>query len=107
MAWSWSHTAEAYEDVRQNCSELPRETLLEIAAEWLAYRPEASELENFSLADYSAALLVVAELDTEALASQIWHKAAEQQTCTNGGWLAWLCPFGCEPHSVPFHREEQ
>ena len=36
MAWSWSHSQEAYENARENLSTLDRETLEIIFAEWRA-----------------------------------------------------------------------
>ena len=29
-----------------------------------------------------------------------------QKTCDNGGWNAWMCPYGCHPHCVDFGPED-
>src|SRR4051812_37268930 len=50
MAWSWSHTADAYADAQANCEALPRDTLLEIAAEWEAH--DRSPDDSFIEAEY-------------------------------------------------------
>lgn len=107
MAWSWSHTAEAYGNAEANCAELPAETLREIEAEWRAYRPEASELENFHLGTFQDAMADLANVPADALAQSVWERASDERTCDNGGWNAWLCPFGCDPHKVSFDREER
>jgi hypothetical protein len=106
MAWSWSHTAQAYADAEENLEELPRDTLEEILAEWECHRPGtddfAAELWETTLANVKAR-----ELPTDVLADAIWDRASEQQTCDNGGFNAWMCPYGCGPHTVPFNRETE
>lgn len=37
-----------------------------------------------------------------SLAESIWSRMEELATCTNGGWEAYCCPFGCGPHMVSF-----
>jgi hypothetical protein len=39
MAWSWSHTGEAYENVKANIEAKPREWLEVVWAEWVAAIP--------------------------------------------------------------------
>src|SRR5262245_10059258 len=105
MAWSWSHTPEAYENARLNLLDLDLDTLRVTWAEWMACPPADDGFrydEDFVLDDYEAALDRSASFDAETLAESIWDFAAEQQTCTNGGWEAWICPSGC--HTVPFSR---
>jgi len=108
VAWSWSHTAEAYAAAYANCCELPLETLQVIAAEWEAVRPDESDadFEGFSHRVYESALARIKreELSADLLADLVWEQASEQATCDNGGWAAWLCPFGCGCHSVQFDR---
>jgi hypothetical protein len=41
----------------------------------------------------------------DILSELIWELAEGQRTCTNGGWEAWVCPFGC--HTVPFGPPEE
>jgi hypothetical protein len=107
MAWSWSHTIEAYADAEQNLRELDLDTLRVIWSEWQAtsYGDEPSfAIADFNADDYEAALDRSASFDAETLADDIWEHAAEQQTCDNGGWNAWMCPYGC--HTVAFDRGE-
>ena len=114
MAWSWSHTEQAYADAYDNLGELPVETLREIWAEWLATdtgfsHPDA-DYSGFSPSLYEQALATGHKEweDPEAshvLPDLIWEQASEQATCDNGGFNAWMCPHGCGPHCVTFDRE--
>lgn len=103
MAWSWSHTAEAYRNAEANLYEIDTETLQEIYAEWCAHRADAAD-SDFSEEHYTAALDEARKLDNETLAVFIWERASEQATCDNGGWNAWLYPYGC--HTVSFDLED-
>jgi hypothetical protein len=102
MAWSWSHTTVAYEAVHENIRQANRE-FLEIAyAEWkgaedIDRHPQLNDVK------YDLALAEAKTLDNETLADYIWERTSDYQTCDNGGFLAHCCPFGCEPHKVPFH----
>lgn len=110
MAWSWSHTHEAYENAKENLSRLPIKTLVVIMAEWEAFEPNpqfSSSSSQLNQDKYEAALLyhqaqVRSGLHKEALVESIWEKAAGLATCTNGGHEAWMCPFGCSCHMVSF-----
>tara|TARA_Y100000034_G_C6704283_1_gene310771 strand:+ start:209 stop:520 length:312 start_codon:yes stop_codon:yes gene_type:complete len=102
MAWEWSHTAEAYADAETHLQALPRETLNIIFAEW-----QANDSDGFNSAKHDTALKEAATLSREHLTEYIWQQASEQATCTNGGWEAWLCPFGCGCHLVPFNIENR
>lgn len=101
MAWEWSHTPEAYQNAYENLAELDTETLKTINAEWLAYHvgkeedPETSE--PFNQDAYNHALTTEPDIDT------IWIDVEELATCDNGGFNAWVCPYGC--HTVPFSEE--
>lgn len=106
MAWSWSHSNEAYAYAQQKVQELPLEILQIIYAEWIAHRPDEGP-EHFNQRAYKKALREAKKLPGDVLADFIWEKAEERATCTNGGWEAWVCPFGCGPHMVPFGPEEQ
>lgn len=111
MSWSWSHTAEAYENARENLGRMAYQTLQIIWAEWEAFEPsrdepgrqfDSSSSSQLNEAKYKAALETAKTLPKDVLAEAIWDKASELATCTNGGWEAWLCPFGCGCHMVSF-----
>jgi hypothetical protein len=105
MAWSWSHTNEAYEAARANLGRLEPSELQVIWAEWEAW---TGELENdmwggFHDGRYITALRAARRIPSEHLANDIWDRMSKQATCDNGGWNAWSCPFGC--HTVSFTAE--
>lgn len=106
MAWSWSHTLEAYEYARSQIQDLGRENLEMIYAEWMA--AEATDEEGsepvFNSEKYDTALSRARYLPDDMLADHIWDRASEAATCDNGGFRAWACPWGC--HTVPFSREQ-
>lgn len=97
MAWSWSHTAEAYAHVYLNVQDLPRETLLTILREW-AYqdRKDRGRRPGFRLPPG------IRRLPADILADLVWERMEAFATCTNGGWAAYCCPNGC--HTVSFSR---
>lgn len=110
MAWSWSHTEQAYASARANLGELPVQTLREIWAEWLStdtgYDHPDSDHSGFSPALYDDSLARIKDLPADVLADSIWEQASEQQaTCDDGGYNAWMCPHGCGPHCVLFSRD--
>ena len=106
MAWSWSHAQEAYVTAEQNLRQLDKETLEIIYAEWRAAQGKGGVIDpidaDFNERKYHRALKYAQELPAETLADFIWEKASEQATCDNGGWNAWLCPYGCGCHTVSF-----
>ena len=110
MAWSWSHTQQAYADARENLSELDRETLEIIFAEWRAAQGKNGMIDpvcpNFSERKYDRALKHAKTLDHDTLVDFIWERASEFATCDNGGFEAWMCPHGCGPHCVSFNPPE-
>lgn len=127
MAWGWSHTQEAYRDAEANLRALPVNRIAEIWAEWgAAIHPEYGEPELRVNKYHKLVAIFYQHLLSDTLQdlreygvdgilkpayleyafSAIWAEAKEQATCTNGGWEAWLCPFGCGCHMVPFDREQ-
>jgi hypothetical protein len=110
MSWSWSHATEAYDAARRNMERLPRETRNVIAAEWLAAIPHPRWGIHFhaelDLRKYYRSLPRVSEWDDEKIDDYIWQRVEDLATCTNGGWEAHLCPFGCGCHMVPFDDEQ-
>lgn len=115
MTWNWSHTQEAYNNVYYNISQLPLETLREIAAEiktyqdMLAQRPGRvieglSDRENLWHPElYDSYLEKVSNLPADILVDFIYEFAEEQAECSNGGHEAYVCPYNC--HKVSFSRE--
>ena len=106
MAWEWSHTPEAYEAAYQNLLQLDFATLRTIWAEWQACDHPDDDAQTFDETKYDTAIHNAGKIHTEALANDIWTNASEQATCDNGGFNAWLCPFGCGCHTVSFDRKE-
>jgi hypothetical protein len=101
MAWSWSHTEEAYVNAREQLEALPREERNVIAAEWLAAKKTSLYGEpEFLPKRYQRALLRVARWSDDKINEWVWERVERLATCTNGGWRAWVCPWGC--HQVPF-----
>lgn len=109
MAWGWSHTQEAYRNAEDNLRALDLDTLQVIAAEWESVRPDEDEWSepHFSLWHYRRALARIKREDMSAddLADIVWNRAEDQVTCDNGGFNAWMCPFGCGPHCVSFDSD--
>jgi|SRR5688572_33333795 len=106
MTWEWSHAPEAYAAAEENLGLLSRKRLLEIAAEWRA-NVNTEEEKGFDEVLYRKALKDLAEKTNEALIADIWRRAEEQRNCTNGGWKAHMCPFGCDPHMVSFSYQDE
>ena len=101
MAWEWSHTSEALDDLRSNLHRQPRGWLEEVYAEWEALRAT----DDFDEARYEAALSRARELPSDVLADEIFDRAAAQALCTNGGHAAYCCPYMCGAHEVGFDAE--
>ena len=110
MAWSWSHTAEAYANCYANVQNKPKEWLDVVYAEWHACETDDDgqlDINSFNEEAYNAALAEAKELTDDVLADYIWERMSEAATCDNGGFNAWACPSGCGPHLVPFDLEEE
>jgi len=102
MAWSWSHSGEAYSNAFQNVRNKDRKWLSTVFAEW-----EAQEGGELNEQKYAVAELKAATLPNDILADYIWGKMEAQSLCSDGGHEAWCCPFGCGPHTVPFDVEAE
>lgn len=113
MAWSWSHTDEAYYNANENLRDKNREWLEVVFAEWHATEcydedhPLAGQLDinSFNEEKYNDALKNAKDLPLDVLADYIWERMSEEATCDNGGFNAWACPSGC--HTVPFSRTDE
>lgn len=111
MTWEWSNAPEAYRDAELNLRDLPIETLIVIAAEWKAaykdgYNYELSSPRYHRIWRKLTKDAYLGRITAEELADMIWPMAEELAECSNGGWEAYLCPFGCGCHQVPFDRAE-
>ena len=118
MAWSWSHTNKAYEAIEEQLNNKAEaanngntdaaEWLCVVWSEWVAsdWREDgvatALDLKKYAKAMARAKRQGNA-VGYEKLAKDIWNWSSELATCTNGGWEAWVCPFGC--HLLPFSVE--
>ncbi len=123
MAWSWSHSPSAYRDAQLSLqaiaflaskgSKQSQEKLLTVAAEWFASNTHKHgehwlDLKRYGKAQRKAYRIATRRQHVHStfdsgwseLAEIIWSKAEELQTCDNGGWNCWICPYGC--HTVPF-----
>lgn len=116
MAWSWSHTNEAYANAEANLRALPLEELEIIFAEWRAAQGKGGIIhdhDSFDQRKYNRALAYAKSLSVplgpdfaaEQLADFIWERASEYATCDNGGYNAWMCPSGC--HTVSFSPPDE
>ena len=105
MAWEWSHTNEAYANAEQNLQSLDPAELRVIWAEWKASTQLNGVEADFDTDAYELALNDSQPLGPVRLANDIWERATEQATCDNGGFNAWMCPFGCGCHTVAFDTE--
>lgn len=109
MAWSWSHTAEAYYHARCNLERMDREDLEIIFAEWRAAQGKGGVIEDteyFNMKRYDRALRYAKSLPGDILVDFIWERAEQFATCDNGGWRLWMCPSGCHTVSPDCEEEE-
>jgi len=109
MAWDWSHTNEAYQNAREQLNQIPENDLRIIFGEWWAHAHNAKNDEgllgsttNFDSEVYAEGRSLAQELQPWTLAEFIWKRMEKLRTCDNGGHRAWACPYGCDPHKVPF-----
>ena len=106
MSWEWSHTNEAYAYARDQIHELSLKQLIEITAEWRAWNGDLIvPVLNLEHHDNVLESLNAEPPSNESLAEYIWEQASELSTCDNGGFNAYICPFGC--HTVPFGPEHE
>ena len=107
MAWSWSHTNEAYENARLNLCDLNHGDLQVIYSEWLASCSREEAPGGFNEDAFEVAMSISARMSDEHLIDYIWSHMSDEsaggRTCDNGGFNAWACPSGC--HTVSFDRD--
>jgi hypothetical protein len=107
MAWEWSHTQEAYANAESNLHNLKDSEIVMIFAEWCALDSREDYAGGFNPVKYIRGMMKavhsIRKYDRESmLDSVIWEKSSEQATCDNGGFNAWVCPYGC--HRVSFDK---
>jgi len=110
MAWEWSHTEEAYEAVRTQIGQQPREWLEVVWAEWVTAKRVSSDMYSHAEFDnrtYATCLARAKGKTDDVLARCVWWWAEAYRTCTNGGHMAHCCPYGCMGHMLPFSPEEE
>ena len=96
MAWSWSHSSEAYQNAFENLHDLPLKDLRIIYAEWQSWNGVESFSSDMDIKKHNKALknCIRFNFTQETLANDIYEKMQEQATCDNGGFNAYACPFG-------------
>lgn len=105
MAWEWSHTEEAYINAYNNLCQLSEDDLIVI---WSEIKSSSrDEYFNYDLDldlyndYYKLAKSLINFNKKPILINEIWTFASEElKTCDNGGFNAYLCPYGC--HTVSF-----
>ncbi len=107
MAWSWGHTREAYENARENLSDLPEAEIAILWAEWRTYHFHGGD-HAFGQVVYGNYLIgarrKLAKGFREYMEDQIWDWMDDYATCTNGGGELYGCPYGCGPHLISVDR---
>jgi hypothetical protein len=118
MAWSWSHTDEAYAavedqlqskaDAANNGDDDAADWIQIVWAEWVASNWKDDRVTtDLDLNKYERVIARAKRQGEEhgydKLAKDIWEWSSELATCTNGGWESWVCPHGC--HLLPFSIE--
>lgn len=110
MAWSWSHTNEAYEHAFNQLAFFTRAACVEILVEWWMHDHHPDNDHAWTTDRLRTAKKIIQSrhrysTDGE-LRSAIWERAADQRTCDNGGFNAWMCPYGCGCHCVDFGPDD-
>ena len=108
MVWTWSHTQEAYWNVRVNISYIPRVELEVMWAEWKAYQWEKENEGECAFTEgiYDTQLKIAKTLIVEGLVSDIQDKVSKLGECEEGGFQAYGCPYYCYTHRVSFEEIE-
>jgi hypothetical protein len=125
MTWEWSHTTEAYENVRNNIFNLDIETLKECVVEiWTYQQCVTNETSlcnllgedvpdyDFNKDDYYDIQIAERIRNSEKLdnlclpelSEIVWEFASQQRECTNGGHYALISPY--HTWVVSFDKEE-
>ncbi len=113
MAWSWSHSGIAYENAYLNLADETPDDLIEIMTEWRVHQKSGGDDSVKWMTDEETWDEIRKEVreyygkahSLDLLIESIWDLAQAQALCDNGGFNAWMCPYGC--HTVPFDRNEE
>lgn len=103
MAWSWSHTQEAYDNAFDNLCNLSRDELEIIHAEIKASTRDECYNYDLNLELYEKILESYKTEHSHVLVDNIWAFMQDFMTCDNGGFNAYCCPYGC--HTVSFDKK--
>jgi len=103
MAWSWSYSDEGLSAIMAGIENLPLDDLITCYAEFEAYRlrNRSNVKFDFNRTAYRRGLhqaRLIADTGEDILVSAIQSRAEELATSDNGGWNAYVCPYGC--HTV-------
>ena len=115
--WEWSFTQEGMENIRENVHRMDKERLIVAYAEILHFRHVNKKNDSAKL-DVSTWYKTVyakkltearkqAKWSTEAIAEEVYYFAEEQADCTNGGFSAYVCPYGCHTVSLEIEQEAE
>jgi len=124
MSWSWSYSQEGYQNIHDNIHRMSREDLIVCLAEFAAHekRPEDWDDEEdgdweeyrmmhepFDDAEFEKVKKRLTEscLDAETFADEVSRKAAEYAVSDNGGFNAYVCPYGCHTVSLDPPEDEK
>jgi len=110
MAWSWSHTAGAYDNARANLEGVSESAwLIDVIAEWRMHDWGNPNRYTFNQEEWDEKRAAVVDdyggLPLSAMTGVIWADMEQLRICDNGGFNAWCCPYGC--HTVSFSKEEE
>lgn len=112
MSWEWSHAPEAYDNAKENLANQNKAWLEVCWAEIMCAEPRAwrnrwadNRGYEFDKPSYLYWLETAKLISEDSLIDSIWKFAQEYRTCSDGGFDAHCCPFGC--HTVSFDLEEE
>jgi len=105
MPWEWTHAQEAYDAARRNLEKKDDEWLAIVLTEWRV--DQKFKEEEPKIGDFDVERAWVNCMARDDIIDAIWDKMAEQRTCTNGGFEAWACPFGCGVHLISFRYQPE
>jgi len=98
MAWTWSYTNEGIDAIMNAIGREPAVRLCEgLAEQRAAFFDDLGNLE-MSEALYQEWYARFQNLPLDIIIDGVREATTEIETCSNGGFETWYCPFGC--HTV-------